>query len=112
MYNAADTLLSSIQMSVPSNKVSLRPRDFVLDQNFPNPFNPSTTISFITGKRSNVTVKIYDLLGQFVETLFNGTLSSGNHSLIWHASNQSSGVYLCVATSDGTTKSTKIVLIR
>lgn len=112
MDYAADTLLSSILMSVSTNKVSLRPQDFVLDQNFPNPFNPSTTISLITTKSSKVTVKIYNLLGQLVETLFNGTLSTGNHSLIWHASNQSSGVYFCIATSDETVKSIKLILIK
>ena len=112
MDYAADTLLSSILMSVPSNTVSLRAQDFILDQNFPNPFNPSTTISFRTSKSSNVTVTIYNLLGQLVETLFNGNLSAGDHHLMWEASNQSSGVYFCIATSDGIVKSTKLVLIK
>ena len=112
MENAADTLLSCILMSAPSNTVSLHPQDFILDQNFPNPFNPSTTISFITSKSSKVTVKIYNLLGQLVETLFNGTVPAGNHSLIWHALKQSSGVYFCIATCDEIVKSTKLVLIK
>jgi hypothetical protein len=112
MDTAADTLLSSILMSVPRSTVSLQPQDLILNQNFPNPFNPSTTISFVTNQSSKITLKIYNLLGQPAETLFDGTLPPGNHSLIWHTSKQSSGVYFCVVTCDEAVKSTKLVLIK
>ncbi|HTY35475.1 MAG TPA: T9SS type A sorting domain-containing protein, partial [Bacteroidota bacterium] len=68
------------------------PRVF-LAQNYPNPFNPSTAISYRLSAVSEVTLKVFDLLGREVATLVNGTMMAGTHIAVWDASRFSSGVY-------------------
>jgi hypothetical protein len=70
------------------------PLEYALQQNYPNPFNPSTKINFSLAADSKVMLKIYDILGQEVTTLFNGDLSAGEHNLDFNASGLNSGVYL------------------
>jgi hypothetical protein len=69
------------------------PTVFNLDQNYPNPFNPSTDISFALPVASQVSLKVYNVLGQEVETLVSKQLEAGNHTVKWQASDYSSGVY-------------------
>lgn len=69
------------------------PVKFELSQNYPNPFNPATVISFSLPQKSNVTVKIYDILGNEVRTLINETKDAGKHSVNFNAASLSSGVY-------------------
>ena len=77
------------------------PKRFALLSNYPNPFNPQTTIKYQMPKASSVTVKIYDLLGREVITLLNDQLkAAGTHSLIWDGQDKagntvSSGIYFC-----------------
>ncbi len=90
-----------------SNVVNLSeslPVSLVLDQNYPNPFNPSTTISFALPVKSNVTLNVYNLVGQKVLNIINGNLEEGSHKYNIDASNLSSGIYiysLSVAGEDG-----------
>lgn len=65
----------------------LLPEEFSLFQNYPNPFNPSTTIKFSIPKRSDVTIQIYNVLGQEVAMLVNERLSAGEHSVSWNGLN-------------------------
>ncbi|UCF65754.1 MAG: T9SS type A sorting domain-containing protein [bacterium] len=67
---------------------------FSLHQNYPNPFNPSTTIEFDLPKSSQVTLKIFNILGEGVATLVSDRLSAGSYSYEWDASNLASGIYL------------------
>jgi hypothetical protein len=71
-----------------------RPTDFALNQNHPNPFNPSTTIEFSLPKPELVTLKIYNILGEEITTVVNGKLQAGNHTYQFDGSNLASGVYL------------------
>ncbi len=75
---------------------------FMLDQNFPNPFNPSTTIKFGLPEASNVTLKIFDMLGREVATLVNQELSAGSHSYKFNGENYSSGMYFYRFTATST----------
>lgn len=59
------------------------PQRFQLFQNYPNPFNPQTVISYQLPARANVTIKIYDVLGQELRTLVNENQSAGHHSVVW-----------------------------
>lgn len=70
------------------------PAEYSLNQNYPNPFNPATKISFSLAADSKVTLKIFDVLGQEVASLFSGDLSAGAHELDFNASALNSGVYL------------------
>jgi photosystem II stability/assembly factor-like uncharacterized protein len=69
------------------------PKTFDLMQNYPNPFNPTTTIRFSIPYSSNVTLKVYDILGREIKTLVNEEKSSGMYEVSFNASNLSSGVY-------------------
>ena len=69
------------------------PWEFRLDQNFPNPFNPSTTIQFALPKNADVTVKLFDLLGREVATLVDEEFASGEYKLLFEAGELASGVY-------------------
>jgi len=69
------------------------PHTFVLDQNYPNPFNPLTTISFQIPRSAFVSLKIYNVLGEEVETLIAADLLSGSYRYQWDASTCATGVY-------------------
>lgn len=69
------------------------PRRFELAQNFPNPFNPTTTIYFQIPMTSQVKLSVYDLLGKEVATLVNGKIVAGSHQVVFDGSNLMSGIY-------------------
>lgn len=71
-----------------------QPAAFKLYNNYPNPFNPTTNLSFYLPKRSEVKIKIYDMLGRLVETVYTGILSMGKHNFTYNAEDLSSGNYL------------------
>lgn len=66
---------------------------FELQENFPNPFNPTTTISYTLPENGTIQIKIYDVLGREVATLIDGFKTSGKHSVTWNANNVASGIY-------------------
>jgi hypothetical protein len=70
-----------------------RPFQFELAQNYPNPFNPNTTINFSIPQSSNVTLKIFNTLGQEVATLISENMESGVHTINFDASTLNSGIY-------------------
>lgn len=69
------------------------PATYFLTNNFPNPFNPSTTIKYSIPKASPVSLKIFNTLGEEIETLVNIEKSIGTYKLTWNAANHPSGVY-------------------
>lgn len=69
------------------------PSVFKLSQNYPNPFNPSTTISFTVPQPSEITLKVYNLLGSEIQTLAQGIYPAGAYEKSWDASNISTGIY-------------------
>jgi len=70
------------------------PKEYALQQNFPNPFNPTTTISYQLPKSSFVKLAVYDINGRLVETLVNEQKNVGYYSINWNAVNISSGIYI------------------
>ena len=87
-------------------------KDFILSQNYPNPFNPTTVIEYTIPKDSHVTLKIYDVLGQEVETLVNEEENVGRYQVQFNGSRLASGVYFyrLVAGSHVITK--KMLMIK
>jgi hypothetical protein len=88
------------------------PSEFTLNQNYPNPFNPSTRIKYQLDKSSFVTLKVYDILGNEVETLLNEEKSAGAYEINFIADNLPSGTYLARLTAEGSTKTIKMTLIK
>ena len=85
---------------------------FQLDQNFPNPFNPSTTIRFRIFTGSHVTLKVIDLLGRTVATLIDKRLAPGGYETTWDGRNCSSGVYFCRLQAGSSTAIRKLLLVK
>jgi hypothetical protein len=83
------------------------PRSFVLSQNYPNPFNPTTTIEYSVPAASEVTLKIYNVLGQEIVTLDNSVRNAGHHKAVWNGRSSSgnavaSGIYFYTLTAKST----------
>ncbi|MBL1214964.1 MAG: T9SS type A sorting domain-containing protein [Ignavibacteriae bacterium] len=88
------------------------PDKFELEQNFPNPFNPSTNISFVIPQTSFVSLKVYDTIGNEVAVLVNEELQAGAHNKTFDAAQLSSGIYLYSLIAGETSIVKKMILIR
>lgn len=86
--------------------------EFSLKQNYPNPFNPSTQIGFTLPSAGNISIKIYDISGKLVATLFDGHIEKGIHSVMFDASELSSGVYIYELNSTDFKEAKKMMLIK
>ncbi|MFZ2863816.1 MAG: T9SS type A sorting domain-containing protein, partial [Ignavibacteriaceae bacterium] len=93
-------------------EVEILPTKFELSQNYPNPFNPSTTIQFSLPKATQLKINIYNMLGELVETLAEGTYEAGYHKVTFTASNFPSGIYIYRIESNAFTQVRKMVLIK
>ncbi len=96
---------------------SLQPESFGLDQNFPNPFNPSTMISYTIPFSAPVELRIFNVLGEKVSTLTTGVSSAGRHSVVWDGTNDrggqvASGVYWYQLQSGNQRATRKMLLLR
>jgi len=95
-----------------------RPSEFVLGDNYPNPFNPTTTIPLTVPERSEVTLTVYDVLGAEVRRLHHGFLAPGRYWFTWDGTTENgspvaTGMYLSRMTSStGMTKTKKMILVK
>jgi len=93
------------------------PTEFALQQNFPNPFNPQTEIGFTLPRTTYVVLRIYNVLGEEIRTLVNGSYAVGQHNVIWDGKDNnghpvSSGVYLYQLQAGKFIGSRKMSLLR
>jgi hypothetical protein len=88
------------------------PGKYTLEQNYPDPFNPSTTIHYTIPTKGLVTLKVYDALGRVVTTLVNETQTPGAYAVKWNASNNPSGVYFYRIETNNFTDTKRMVLIK
>jgi hypothetical protein len=93
-------------------EVTNLPRQVALYQNYPNPFNASTEIKFGLPEQSDVTIEVYNILGQKTATLANGLFPAGYHSVNWNAGNVASGVYYYRLTATGKVMIKKMMLLK
>ena len=91
-FGMKGTIIVNTTTGVTSNGNN-SPSVFKLSQNYPNPFNPTTTISFTVPQPSEITLKVYNLLGSEIQTLAQGIYSAGAYEKSWNASNISTGIY-------------------
>ncbi len=95
----------------------ITPGKFQLHGNYPNPFNPSTSIKFELERTSRVILKIYDITGREVRSLVSGQLTSGVHEMKWNGLNNNgrqaaTGTYILRLTAGGRTATSKMLLIK
>ena len=88
------------------------PSGFILSQNFPNPFNPKTTISYSIPQTNFVTIKVYDVLGKEVATLVNEVKSIGNYNVEFNASILTSGIYFYRMQAGSFVETKKLILLK
>jgi acetyl esterase/lipase len=101
---AKDSVLAFFQRRLPMSTVplaSLKPQGFQLDQNFPNPFNPATTIRYQLPTASDVRLEVFDVLGRKVQNLVSSKQAAGNYSVSFNAAALASGVYFYKVQAGG-----------
>ena len=103
---------NSTVTSAEENEFTIIPREFSLSQNCPNPFNLTTKIEYSIPRYSRVSLKVYDILGREVATLFEGIRQAGNYIVTFDGSGLSSGVYLYQMKADHFMETKKFILLK
>jgi len=115
--DTAQALWDGIITHISGKEMNNLPDKITLYQNYPNPFNPWTNIEFSIGKKSQVNLSIYNLLGQKIRTLVNAVKSPDVYTIIWDGKDDNgiqvaSGIYIYKLTSSKNSISRKMVLVR
>lgn len=97
---------------VKEEQITGMPTEFLLSQNYPNPFNPSTKIKYSVPQISNVVIKVFDILGNEIETLVNEEKPRGTYEVTWYAENLPSGVYFYQLKVGNFIETKKILLLK
>ncbi len=99
-------------LSAADPREGVLPTVYSLEQNFPNPFNPETTIPYMLPERAHVQLSVYDLLGREVATLVNGVMEAGVHSASFNGAQLSSGVYFYRMEAGDYKQTRKLMLMK
>ena len=102
-------MLISLNIEVSTNLV---PSDYSITSIFPNPFNPVTHINFSLADDENVSLAIYNLNGQIIQTLHSDFMYAGNYQFTWDATGVASGTYLVSIQAGNFQRSEKVVLLK
>ena len=113
-YVGSDIAIGEFSIGVVSSSEQLNsiPREYSLEQNFPNPFNPSTSIRYSLPENSFVTLKIYNTLGKEITTLINENKQVGNYTIQFDASSMPSGVYFYQLKASSFVQTKKMILLK
>jgi hypothetical protein len=103
--------LYSVATSVEEELPPL-PNSIKLNQNYPNPFNPTTKLSFVVGHSSLVSLKVFDILGKEVATLVNEVKQPGEYEVEWNAESMPSGIYFYRISTEKTSITKKMMMVR
>ncbi len=95
-----------------SENNNLIKKSYVLYQNYPNPFNPSTNIQYEVGSRQFVTIKIYDVIGNEIDTIVNEEKPAGTYEVAFNAGSLSNGVYFYKLTAGNFVQTKKMILLK
>jgi len=112
MASAEDGMVKVLSIGVIEQLNNSNPKFFSLEQNFPNPFNPSTIIEYSLPKTGDVSLIIYNLLGEEVAGLVNEVQQAGFHLVTWNATKMSSGIYFYRLQSDDFVQTRKMLLLK
>ncbi len=116
-FNSYSFQVYSTGIATGVNQSPAKNLNFKLEQNFPNPFNPSTTISYSLNKPGNVSIDVFDASGKLVTRLFSGYQSVGNHRIVWNGRNSfgsktASGTYFYQINFNGNKLTKKMTLLK
>jgi hypothetical protein len=103
---------NEVSLNLTGVKKEVLPKEYSLSQNYPNPFNPVTRIKYSVPKTGYLTIKVYDLMGRKVATIFDGVQQAGNYTAILDGSNLTSGIYFYRMEANGFTETKKLVLLK
>ncbi|MEC8706163.1 MAG: T9SS type A sorting domain-containing protein, partial [Candidatus Neomarinimicrobiota bacterium] len=100
-----------------NEKSDILPKEFALHDNFPNPFNPNTTIRFDLPRATDVSIVVFNVLGQKIKTIERAQMNPGYHSIIWNATNDfgsqvSAGMYFYQLRTNEFVKTKKMILLK
>jgi hypothetical protein len=113
---AKDTLKAAIdslvRITAGVTAVGNNPKFYALNQNYPNPFNPTTQIKYLIPQDGIISLKVYNLLGEEVATLFSGVQQAGNHIATFNATGFTSGVYFYKLQAANFSDVKKLVLMK
>ena len=117
VYGMGQTDIQQYEIYVNSSPLNVAspetiPGHYNLSNNYPNPFNPVTTINFSIPTSEFVSVHVYDVNGAELTTLVNEELSSGKHSIEWNAADYPSGIYIARMTSGNYFQGRKMLLVK
>jgi hypothetical protein len=90
----------------------LIPNSFRLDEPYPNPFNPATIIQYSIYNEQNILLQVFNISGQLVETLVNGTANAGQHSILWSSGQISTGIYFIKMSTDLHCQTQKVLYLK
>ncbi|MCB2213305.1 T9SS type A sorting domain-containing protein [bacterium] len=111
--NPDEWVSSDIRFAASGQESDVLPTEFALENAYPNPFNPTTTLAVTLPEAAELTVNVFNITGQLVTTLANGNYTAGRHTLTFDASNLASGLYFVRATVPGQLNQTqKVMLVR
>ncbi len=110
--NGIGAFTFNAQLTAVQSRSNGTPSSYVLSQNYPNPFNPTTQIDYSVPKSGLVTLKVYNVLGQEVATLFSGRLQAGRYTATFNASQYASGVYFYRLQAGNFSIVKKMVLVK
>tara|TARA_B000000557_G_C20801625_1_gene455827 strand:+ start:131 stop:1861 length:1731 start_codon:yes stop_codon:yes gene_type:complete len=104
--------ISSIVSMGINNDRSINSNNYVLLNNYPNPFNPKTTINIKLDSYSKISLEIFDIQGHLIDKIFMGNLEKGLHQFDWDATKFSSGIYFIIMRYDSFLKTKKVILLK
>ena len=107
-FEIVESIIANSEEEIAVNTVS----EFGLDPAYPNPFNPSTTVTLHVPSADYVSVKVYNLVGQVVGVLADGMMDANTYQFTWNATDMSSGVYMIRAESGSSVDIQKVLLVK
>jgi len=99
-------------VGIQDQEIEEIPASFSLAQNFPNPFNPTTTIQYSLPQAGNISLKIFNLLGEEVKTMADEYQEAGNHSVHFNANSLASGIYFYRLQAGSFVETKKMILLK
>ena len=105
--------IEEVMVANSHSKVALAmPSELALSRAYPNPFNPSTSLDVFVPADGFVSLNVYNVMGQLVDVIHSGSMTTGNHSITWNASDMTSGVYFVRAESADGMSVQKVMLMK